>query len=172
MPGIFDPCEPRNQGGCDFKVWLQNFAKLLLHGVGHKVPVISEQQREAESPLCKSWWTKDKRLYSDKVIQRIQSSRSSLEKLCRRGAELCRGIRRPLTKLLYRDVRNRSVTAEFEPKDSIFWDPQEENWVAKGKVRKYYTLRSVRRNWLGAEKDKRQISGKKVHIVVKMRLPR
>lgn len=57
--------------------------------------------------------------------------------------------------LLYRDARSKNLTAAFEPKDTILWDPQEENLVAKGEVRKYYTLRSVRRNWLGAEKDKR-----------------
>lgn len=45
--------------------------------------------------------------------------------------------------LLYRDVRNKNVTAEFEPKDTILWDLQVENLVAKRKVRKYYTLREV-----------------------------
>lgn len=74
--------------------------------------------------------------------------------------------------LLYRDVRNKNVAAGFEPKDTILWDPQKESLVAKGKVRKYYTFRSVRRSWLGAEKDKREISWKKVRIVVKMRLRR
>lgn len=36
--------------------------------------------------------------------------------------------------LLYRHERNKNVTAAFEPKDSILWDPQEENLEAKGKL--------------------------------------
>lgn len=38
------------------------------------------------------------------------------------------------------------------PKDTILWGLQEENLVTKEKVRKYYTPRIVRRNWLGAGK--------------------
>lgn len=53
---------------------------------------------------------------------------------CRRKAELCRGIGRPL---LSRDVRSKTVTAGFKPKDTILWDLKEENLLAKGKVVKY-----------------------------------
>lgn len=54
-------------------------------------------------------------------------------------------------------MTSKTVTAGFEPKDTILWDLQEESWAAKGEVVKYLsrriTHRNLRKNCLGAEKE-------------------
>lgn len=54
-------------------------------------------------------------------------------------------------------MSSKTVTAGFEPKDTILWDLQEESLAAKGEVVKYLsrriTHRNLRKNCLGAEKE-------------------
>jgi len=90
----------------------------------------------------------------------LHSGRNSLDQRCGMKAELCREIGRSLTsccpEMWGARLRQRGLSQK-----TLFCGILEENLVAQGdKLRsisqeELYAHRSIRRNWLGAQKGKR-----------------